>query len=98
MAVRLSVLRAGRHLPPGRFLVLIPLKGCVDPRDIMWLEGLSQLKKSYDLIGYRTRDLPASSIMPQPTTLPRTHCLKSSYHEDVLGSGGIAQPLTSALI
>jgi hypothetical protein len=34
-------------------------------------EGLGQLKKSSDLIGDRTRDLPASSIVPQPTTLPR---------------------------
>jgi hypothetical protein len=24
----------------------------------MWLEGLSKLKKPYDLIGTRTRDLP----------------------------------------
>jgi hypothetical protein len=35
------------------------------------LEGLGQLKKSNDLIGYRTRDLQACSIVPQPTTLPR---------------------------
>jgi hypothetical protein len=34
------------------------------------LEGLGQLKK-IDLIGIRTRDLPACSIVPQPTTLPR---------------------------
>jgi hypothetical protein len=35
------------------------------------LEGLSQLKKrSNDLIGNRTRDLPACSIVSQPTTLP----------------------------
>jgi hypothetical protein len=35
------------------------------------LEGLGQLKKSNDLIGIWTRDLPACSIAPQPTTLPR---------------------------
>jgi hypothetical protein len=35
------------------------------------LEGLSQLKKSNNLIGIRTRDLPACSIVPQPSTLPR---------------------------
>jgi hypothetical protein len=34
------------------------------------LEGLGQLKKIH-LIGIRTRDLPACSIVPQPTTLPR---------------------------
>jgi hypothetical protein len=28
------------------------------------LEGLAELKKSSDLIGNRTRDLPAFSIMP----------------------------------
>jgi hypothetical protein len=33
-------------------------------------EGLGQFKKIH-LIGTRTRDLPACSIVPQPTTLPR---------------------------
>jgi hypothetical protein len=71
MAVRLSSLRAGCPLPRGRFLVLICVWGWVDPRAIMRLEGLGQLKKSSDLIGIRNRDLTACSIMPQPTTLPR---------------------------
>jgi hypothetical protein len=35
------------------------------------LEGLAQLKKPGDLIRNRTRDLPACSIVPQPTMLPR---------------------------
>jgi hypothetical protein len=35
------------------------------------LEGLGQLKISNDLIGNRTRDLPACSIVPQQTTLQR---------------------------
>jgi hypothetical protein len=34
------------------------------------LEGLGQLKISNDLIGNRTLDLPASNILPLPTTLP----------------------------
>jgi hypothetical protein len=35
------------------------------------LGGLGQLKKSSDLIGNGTRDLPDCSVLPQPTTLPR---------------------------
>jgi hypothetical protein len=35
------------------------------------LEGLGKLKKSISS-GTRIGDLPACSIMPQPTTLPRT--------------------------
>jgi hypothetical protein len=37
----------------------------------MRLKEIGQLKKSNDPIGYRTRHLPACSIVPQPTTLPR---------------------------
>jgi hypothetical protein len=44
MAVRLSALRAGRPLPPGRFLVLISVRCWIDPRAIVRLEGLGQLK------------------------------------------------------
>jgi hypothetical protein len=32
---------------------------------------LREIEKSSDLIGIRTRELPAFSIVPQPTTLPR---------------------------
>jgi hypothetical protein len=69
MAVRLSVLRAGRPLPAGRFLVLISVRGWVDSRAIMILEELGQLKNSNDHIGTRTCDLPACGIISQPTTL-----------------------------
>jgi hypothetical protein len=43
MAVILSALRAGRPLLPGRFLVLISLRGWIDSSAIVRLEGLGQL-------------------------------------------------------
>jgi hypothetical protein len=45
MAAMLSALRAGRFLPPGRFLVLIFARGCFDARVIVRLERLGKLKK-----------------------------------------------------
>jgi hypothetical protein len=74
MAVKLSALRAGRSLPPPpedswySFL----LEAELTPRAVVRLEGLDKLEKFSDLIGIRTHDLPACSIIPQPTALPRT--------------------------
>jgi hypothetical protein len=48
MAVRLSAVCTGRPLPPGRFLVLISVRACVNLRATVKLEGLGQLKKSND--------------------------------------------------
>jgi hypothetical protein len=47
------------------------LRDCVELRAIVQLERVGKLKKSIDLIGKGTRDLPACSIVPQPTTLSR---------------------------
>jgi hypothetical protein len=46
MAVRLSALGAGLLYPPGKFLLLISVRGRVDPRAIVRLERLGQLKNS----------------------------------------------------
>jgi hypothetical protein len=44
MTVRLLALLAGRLLPQGRFLVLTSIRGWVDLRALVRLEGLGQLK------------------------------------------------------
>jgi hypothetical protein len=83
MAVRLSALRVGRPLsptPPGRFVVLISVSGWVDPMAIVRLQGLGNLKKIH-LIGTRTRDFPACSIVSQPTTRQRSPSLRCVQKE-----------------
>jgi hypothetical protein len=44
VGVRLSALCAGRLLLPGIFLLLVSVRGCVDPRAIIRLERLGQFK------------------------------------------------------
>jgi hypothetical protein len=51
MVLKLSALCASRPLPPGRFLVLISVRGWADPRAIVWLEGLGQLKNPVTSLG-----------------------------------------------
>jgi hypothetical protein len=65
MAVRLSALRAGRYLPPpppGRFLVLISVRGRVDPRATVRLEGSVQIKNPVTSSGIEPATLPLRSI------------------------------------
>jgi hypothetical protein len=49
------------------FLVLISVRGS-EIQGLVRLEGLGKLKKIIYLIGPRTRDLSACSIVAQPTT------------------------------
>jgi hypothetical protein len=54
MAVRLSALRAIRALLPGRFLVLVSIRGSVDLRVIVLLEGLGSIKIPTTSLGIET--------------------------------------------
>jgi hypothetical protein len=49
------------------------------------LEGLGKLK-NIDLIGTRSHDLPACSIVPQPTTVPHAaiRIIMMLYHGSLL--------------
>jgi len=74
--------------PQEVFLVLISVRGWVDPRAIVWPEGLCQWK--IDTIGNRTRDLLACSIVPQPTVPPRApvvKCAEAYFHQISLHTG-----------
>jgi hypothetical protein len=89
MAVWLSASRAGHPLPLGRFLVLISVKRLSLPQGDSAAGSVRSIKKSSD-IGNRTRDLPACSTVPQPTTLPRApNILCVSYR-----NRSIRRPLT----
>jgi hypothetical protein len=70
MALRLSALRAGRPLPP-RKIPSTHFSYRLSRPQAHGEAGMIRSIKVTDLIGTRTRDLPACSIVPQPTTLPR---------------------------
>jgi hypothetical protein len=76
IAMRLSVLRTGHDLPPGRFLILIYVRGWVDPKGLLRLKGFGQLK---NLMTFSVIEISfaACSTAPQPTTL--TNALREQH-------------------
>jgi hypothetical protein len=85
--VRLSALRAGRPLPPGTFLILISVRGWVDPRDTVRLEELGRFEKNPP---YRDSNPLPSGLLHSAATNCATACPSSEgspldLHSEVFG-------------
>jgi hypothetical protein len=71
MAVRLSDLRAGHPLSPRKIPGTHFCKRLSFPQGHSATGRIRSIEKSNDLIGNRTHDLTACSVVPQRNTLPR---------------------------
>jgi hypothetical protein len=81
MAVRLSALRAGSPLPPRKIPGTHFCQRLSRPQGHNSAAGrIRSIEKSNDLIGNRTGDLSACSVVPQPTKLPRASTKNDKNH------------------
>jgi hypothetical protein len=71
MAVRLSASRAGRALLPRNIFSYSFLSEAESIPGPSSAERIRKFEKFSNLIGIPTHDVPACSVVPQPTTLPR---------------------------
>ena len=85
---RLSAIRTGRLYPPGNTSGTHFCEILSQPQDYNVAWRIMPMKNSNDTNGNRTRDLPACSAVPQPTTPPRAPSLPytpsifhSSFHQ-----------------
>jgi hypothetical protein len=69
MEVRLLVLCAGRHLRPRKIPGTHFCQRLSRPLGYSYAGRNKSIEKTNDVIGNRTRDLPACIIVPQPTML-----------------------------
>jgi hypothetical protein len=70
MAVRLSAFTRRQPFTPQEYSWYSFLLEAEWPQGHSAAGSIRSIEKSNDLIGNRTRDLPACSVVPQPTTLP----------------------------
>jgi hypothetical protein len=87
MAV-MSALSAGLLIPSGRILVLVGVRGCLNPRAVLCLEGLVKYEKSGCLTGNRTLHLLVCSTVPQSTALLPVSLFAMIMNNAANGSGG----------
>jgi hypothetical protein len=82
----------GRPLPSGRFLVLISVRGWVDPKAIVRLEGLGQLKNPVTLLGIEPVTFPpkictCSDLLPLMYNIKfllQSHCFLFNWNHHIL--------------